>query len=110
MKARTSFRCTIQEPGQQTMSLCTGIQVNVPAGLTRQQAVDYVTGKIAKEIGTYAAWEALGMGREGIGSMEEAGSHEARATAPRPAVCWVQVDHMHKAWLEVDKFKAKEGK
>lgn len=56
---RKSFRCVIDLGGQQ---LCTGIQVNVPSGLTRTQAVDFVTGAIAKEIGRYAAWEALGFG------------------------------------------------
>jgi hypothetical protein len=50
------------EPGNQAMSLCTGITVYVPDGLTRHEAVDYVTGAIAKELSRYAAWEALGVG------------------------------------------------
>ena len=62
MMTRTQFRCVIVESGNQQFSLCTGIQVNVPKGLTRQQAVDYVTGQIAREVGRYAAWEALGLG------------------------------------------------
>lgn len=59
---RKSFRCVIVNPSNPVEQLCTGIQVNVPAGLTRYQAVDYVTGAIAKEISRYAAWEALGFG------------------------------------------------
>ena len=59
MSVRKSFRCVIVEGDTQ---LCTGIMVNVPAGLTRLQAIDYVTGAIAKEISRYAASEALGLG------------------------------------------------
>jgi hypothetical protein len=62
MTIRKSFRCVIVESSNQQISLCTGIQVNVPSGLTRIQAVDFVTGAIAKEISRYAAWEALGIG------------------------------------------------
>ena len=63
LKARKSFRCVIVDPAaQQCPALCTGIQVTVPDGLTRHEAVDYVTGVIAKEISRYAAWEALGLG------------------------------------------------
>jgi hypothetical protein len=61
-KLKTSFRCIIMESGQQTMALCTGIQINVPKGLTRQQAIDHVTGVIAREVSRYAAAEALGVG------------------------------------------------
>ena len=59
---RKSFRCIIINPGATAEQLCTGIHVNVPPGLTRTQAVDYVTGRIAKELSRYAAWEALGFG------------------------------------------------
>jgi hypothetical protein len=62
MNVRKNFRCVIVEANSQAPALCTGIMVNVPSGLTRHQAVDYVTGAIAKEISRYAAWEALGMG------------------------------------------------
>jgi hypothetical protein len=65
MNVRKNFRCVIVEPSNQNSALCTGIMVNVPAGLTRHQAVDYVTGAIAKEISRYAAWEALNMGPVG---------------------------------------------
>ena len=58
---RKSFRCVIVDPFND-FSLCTGIQVNVPSGLTRLQAIDYVTGAIAKEVSRYAASEALGLG------------------------------------------------
>jgi hypothetical protein len=59
---RKNFRCIIVEANAQAPALCTGIMVNVPAGLTRTQAIDYVTGAIAKDIGRYAASEALGLG------------------------------------------------
>lgn len=62
MKLRTRFRCVIHHPDNQAINLCTGIMVEVPAGLTRKQAVDYVTGHIAHEVSRYAAWEALGIG------------------------------------------------
>lgn len=63
MEVRKNFRCVIvASEASQQFSLCTGIQVNVPSGLTRHQAVAYVTGAIAQEINRYAAWEALGMG------------------------------------------------
>ena len=58
---RKSFRCVIVDPATNGQ-LCTGIQVNVPAGLTRTQAIDFVTGAIAKDVGRYAASEALGLG------------------------------------------------
>ena len=58
---RKSLRCVIVDPNNH-FSLCTGIQVNVPSGLTRHQAVAYVTGAIAQEISRYAALEALGLG------------------------------------------------
>lgn len=62
MMTRKRFRCVIVEEYDQHISLCTGIQVIVPSGLTRQQAVDHVTGEIAREVSRYAAWEALGFG------------------------------------------------
>jgi hypothetical protein len=61
-KARTSFRCVIVNPDKPAEQLCTGILVNVPAGLTRPEAVAWVTGAISGEIHRYAAWEALGFG------------------------------------------------
>jgi hypothetical protein len=42
--------------------LSTGIQVRLPAGLTRQEAINYVTGVVAGEVSRYAASEALGLG------------------------------------------------
>ena len=59
---RHTFRCVIVNPSNPIEQFCTGITINVPKGLTRTQAVDYVTGTIAKEMGRYAAWEALGFG------------------------------------------------
>lgn len=61
MTVRKSFRCVIVDPATNSQ-LCTGIHVNVPSGLTRTQAIDFVTGAIAKEVGRYAASEALGLG------------------------------------------------
>lgn len=58
---RKSFRCVIVDPSTNA-PLCTGIQIKVPSGLTRHEAVSYVAGEIAKEVGRYAAWEALGFG------------------------------------------------
>lgn len=59
---RTHLRCVIVDPAQPTSALCTGIQISVPAGLTRKQACDYVAGVIAGEVARYAAWEAIGFG------------------------------------------------
>lgn len=59
---RNRFRCVIVQPHGQTMTLCTGIMVDVPAGLTRTQAIDYVAGRIGGEVARYAASEALGFG------------------------------------------------
>ncbi len=61
MKARKCFRCVLVQPNDQNSSLCTGITVNVPDGLTRTEAIAYVTGIIAGEISRYAAAEALGL-------------------------------------------------
>ena len=61
MIARKSMRCVIVDPANNAQ-ICTGIQINVPAGLTRTEAVDFVTGKIAGEVSRYAASEALGLG------------------------------------------------
>jgi hypothetical protein len=58
---RTRFRCIIIEDGQQSPALCTGIQIIVPSGLTREQAQDFVAGRIAGEVRRYAAAEALGL-------------------------------------------------
>jgi len=60
---RNRLRCVIVDPGaQQGPQLCTGISVDLPRGLTRQQAIDYVSGVIAREVSRYAAAEALGVG------------------------------------------------
>ena len=59
---RKSLQCVIVDSSNHNINLCTGISVNVPSGLTRQQAIDYVTGAIATEISRYAASEALGFG------------------------------------------------
>ena len=59
---RKQLRCVIVDPFDQNKSLCTGILVDVPAGLTRNQAQDFVTGVIAGEVRRYAAAEALGLG------------------------------------------------
>lgn len=58
---RTRFRCVLVESDNQVSALCTGIQVDVPAGLTRDQAFDYVTGRLAGELRRYAVQEALGL-------------------------------------------------
>lgn len=74
MKAsRTRFRCVIVDPGSQPMSLCSGITVDVPAGLNRHDAINYVADKIAAEVRRYAAAEALGLGHF---------DHETRWTEP----------------------------
>ena len=62
MTVRTHLRCIIVEPAQSTSALCTGISIDVPSGLTRQEAIDFVTGVIAREVSRYAASEALGLG------------------------------------------------
>lgn len=59
MTIRKAFRCVIELNGTQ---LCTGIQIIVPSGLTRNQAINYVTGVIAGDVSRYAASEALGFG------------------------------------------------
>jgi hypothetical protein len=59
---RKTFRCVIVNSANQNESYCTGITVYVPTGLTRQQAIDYVTGALAAEISRYAAAEALALG------------------------------------------------
>lgn len=59
---RTRFRCVIVDPGAQQPQLCTGIMVDVPAGLNRHEAINYVADKIAGEVRRYAAAEALGLG------------------------------------------------
>jgi hypothetical protein len=61
MKAtRTRFYCRLfAETGND--QIATSIQVIVPPGLTREQVVDYVTGRIAGEVRRYAAYEAVGL-------------------------------------------------
>lgn len=44
--------------------LATSITVNVPDGLTRQEAIDYVTGKVAGEVSRYFAQECLGISHD----------------------------------------------
>ncbi len=61
VKARKCFRCVIVD-STDSSALSTGITVYVPDNLTRHEAVDYVTGVIAREVSRYAAWEALGLG------------------------------------------------
>ncbi|GAC1572662.1 MAG: hypothetical protein NVS3B5_01660 [Sphingomicrobium sp.] len=58
---RKTFRCVIVDPATNAQ-LCTGIQINVPGGLSRGEAVDFVTEAISKDVARYAAWEALGLG------------------------------------------------
>lgn len=65
MDTRKSFRVRVFEEGDPAAyngGVITGIQINVPAGLTRQQAVDYVVGKVAHEFANYGAREALALG------------------------------------------------
>lgn len=57
--SRHSFRCLLLDWEGKT--LCTSIAIDVPPGLTRQQAFDYVAGVCAREIARYAAAEALGI-------------------------------------------------
>lgn len=57
---RKEFRCVILNDDGNVA--CTGIQIKLPAGLTREQAVQFVTGVIAQEVSRYAAAEALGLG------------------------------------------------
>ena len=58
------LRCIIVDPNDST-TLCTGIAIDLPRGLTRQQAIDHVTGVISREVSRYAASEALGCGPYG---------------------------------------------
>jgi hypothetical protein len=44
-----------------TIKKATSIQVIIPPGLTREQAYDYCTGRIVRELGRYAVQEALGL-------------------------------------------------
>lgn len=56
---RKRFYCRLlAEDGSQ---IATSIQVILPPGLTRYQAIEFVTGRIAAEVGRYAAHEALGL-------------------------------------------------
>lgn len=61
MAIRKTFRCVIVDPANNAQ-LCTGIQVVVPSGLTRNQAINYVAGVIAADVSRYAASEAMGFG------------------------------------------------
>ena len=65
MTLRTRVRCVIVNPDETNSVLCTGISINLPRGLTRKQAIDYVSGVIAGEVSRYAAAEALGCGPYG---------------------------------------------
>lgn len=58
---RRVFRCIFQDNNGHGQ-LSTGIAIDVPKGLTRQQAMDFVTGRVAAEVARYAASEALGFG------------------------------------------------
>ena len=58
---RTKFKCVLVEPDYQGMALNTSIFVDVPAGLTREQAFDYCAGRIVGELRRYAVQEALGL-------------------------------------------------
>lgn len=50
MKAhRTQFTCVLTIPDRRT-TLTTGISIDVPKGLTRQQAVEYIMGRISAEV------------------------------------------------------------
>jgi hypothetical protein len=59
---RTEFKCVLVEPDYQGAAINTSIYVRVPSGLTREQARDYVVGRITGELSRYAAWEGLGLG------------------------------------------------
>lgn len=61
-KARTLFYIGAKENPGDGYSLATHIQVEVPEGLTRQQAVEFVTGKIAGEVSRYFAHECMALG------------------------------------------------
>ena len=61
---RRLFYCLLLDqpyPGTGVMQLASNIQIEVPDGLTNQQAIDYVTGRIAEQVGHYAAHEALNL-------------------------------------------------
>ena len=60
MKAiRTSFKCRLfSNDGYQ---VCAPVIVNVPSGLTREQAFDYCAGRLVSELRRYCVQEALGL-------------------------------------------------
>ena len=59
--SHTNFRCVLVDASTGNV-LGTSIMVNIPPGLTRQQAFDYATGRIAGELSRYAVHEAMGLG------------------------------------------------
>ena len=63
--ARTKFVIRASEDHNSTGSIATSITVEVPPGLTRHQAVAYVTGYIAGEVSRYFAHECLALGPTG---------------------------------------------
>lgn len=56
---RRQFLCVFTDGNAH---LSTSIAIDVPSGLTRQQAIDFVTGRVAAEVARYAASEAMGFG------------------------------------------------
>lgn len=59
---RNHFLIKAVERHDQPNSIATHISVDVPSGLTRQEAVDYVVGKVAGEMSRYFAHECLSLG------------------------------------------------
>ena len=60
--SRKRFCIRASEGPNDTSFIATHIAVEVPSGLTRDQAVAFVTGQVAKEISRYFAWECLQLG------------------------------------------------
>lgn len=56
---RTRFRFRMEDEAGNCVA--TSISVDVPTGLTREQAADYVAGRVAGEVRRYAAYECLGL-------------------------------------------------
>lgn len=59
--ARKKFRVVITDDCSLPAQIATSISISVPDGLTRQQAVAYVTGHVATQLEKFAAWEAFGI-------------------------------------------------
>lgn len=59
---RTHFVIKAFEDHNLPYSIATSITVEVPTGLTRTEAVDYVVGKVAGEMSRYFAHECLALG------------------------------------------------